>query len=176
MVSILYKWSILCSLLFAVPTHFNTAGDPAYLHPIFVSVTEIEHNAAQKTLELSCKLFTDDLEKTLRMHTIEKIDLLNGLVKKQMEKLVNNYIQQHLQIRVDGKVVALQFIGFEQQEEGIVSFYQAGNVPLVKRFDIFNNLLYEYKTEQMGIMHVMVNGIRKSSKLNNPDTELSFTF
>lgn len=176
MVSILYKWSLLCSLVFVTPTHFNTGGNAAAVHPIFVSVTEIEHNAAQKTLEISCKLFTDDLEKTLRMHTSAKVDLLNAAVKKQMETLVNNYIQQHLQIKADGKLVALQFVGFEQQEEGIVSFYQASNVPTVKKLDITNNLLYEYKTEQMGIMHVMVNGTRKSSKLNNPDTQVSFSF
>ena len=176
MVSILYKWSLLCSLLFVTPSHFNTAGNAGTVHPIFVSVTEIEYNAAQKTLELSCKLFTDDFEKTLRMHTREKVDLLNPAVKKQMEVLVNNYIQLHLSLKADGKNVSLQFLGFEQQEEGIVSFYQANNIATLKKLDVTNNLLYEYKTEQMGIVHVMVNDNRKSSKLNNPDALVSFSF
>jgi len=176
MVSILYKWSLLCSLIFVVPSHFNSAEHAGEVHPIFVSVTEIEHNAAQKTLELSCKLYTDDFEKTLRMHNKEKVDLLNPAVKKQMEVLVNSYIQQHLSLKADGKPVVLQFLGFEQQEEGIVSFFQASNVPAIRKLDISNNLLYEYKTEQMGIMHVMVNGNRKSSKLNNPDALASFSF
>ena len=43
-----------------------TSAEPN-LHPIFVSVTEIEHNAKDKTLEISCKIFTDDFEKTLRL-------------------------------------------------------------------------------------------------------------
>ena len=31
-------------------------------HPFFVSVTEINHNAKDKTIEIACKIFTDDFE------------------------------------------------------------------------------------------------------------------
>ena len=52
MASIFYKWLILLWLPF-----FPSQQDA---HPIYVSVTEIEHNAAEKTLEISCRIFTDD--------------------------------------------------------------------------------------------------------------------
>jgi hypothetical protein len=155
---------------------YNNQNEPKASHPIFVSVTEIELNAPQKMLEISCKLYTDDFEKTLRMHTKEKVDLLNPVLKKQMDLLVNNYIQQHLILQADGKKLALQYLGFEQQEEGIVSFFQAANINSLKKLDITNNLLYEYKTEQLGIIHVLVNGNRKSTKLNNPEAQASFSF
>lgn len=174
MVSILYKWLLISGIFFY--TSYNTHNEPKANHPIFVSVTEIELNVPQKMLEISCKLYTDDFEKTLRMHTKEKVDLLNAQVKKQMDVLVNTYIQQHLILLADGKKVALQFVGFEQQEEGIVSFFQAANISSLKKLDITNNLLYEYKTEQLGIIHVTVNGNRKSTKLNNPDAQASFSF
>ena len=41
-------------------------------HPIFVSVTQIDHNATDKTLEISCKIFTDDFEQTLRQQNKEQ--------------------------------------------------------------------------------------------------------
>ncbi len=34
-------------------------------HPFYVSVTEISHNAKDKTLEISCKLFSSDFETVL---------------------------------------------------------------------------------------------------------------
>ena len=40
-------------------------GFLALLHPFFVGVTEVQHNAKDKTLEVSVKLFAEDLEKTL---------------------------------------------------------------------------------------------------------------
>jgi len=174
MVSILYKWLMVSGVLFY--TQLNSNNMPKEKHPIFVSVTEIELNAAQKTLEISCKLFTDDFEKTLRMNSKEKVDLINPPMKKQMDLLVNSYIQQHLYLQADGKKLVLQYIGYEQQEEGIVSFFQANNISSLKKLDVTNNLLYEYKSEQLGIIHVTVNGNRKSYKLSNPDALASFNF
>lgn len=57
MASSVYKWlliPLICLLMAGKPTH-----------PFHVSVIEINHNAADKTLEISCKIFTDDFEKIL---------------------------------------------------------------------------------------------------------------
>ena len=84
--------------------------------------------------------------------------------------------KKHLQLKVDGKVVVLQFIGYEQQEEGIVSFYLVNNIPSVKKIEITDNILFDYKKEQISIIHVLVNGNRKSTKLINPEDKASFEF
>ena len=144
------------------------------LHPLFISVTEIEQNSKERTVEISCKIFTDDFEKTLRMNTKEKVDLLNPALKSQMDKLVNNYIQQHLIVQIDSRQVVMKFIGYEQQEEGITSYFQVDNIASIKKIKVFNNLLYEFNVQQMGIIHAIVNGTRKSSKLNNPEANALF--
>jgi hypothetical protein len=145
-------------------------------HPIFVSVTEIEYNAKEKMLEMSCKITTDDFEHTLRQAYKTQVDLLQPRDKNAMNKLVADYVQKHLQIKMDGKQIALQFLGYQQDEEGITSFYQANNIPVVKKLDITDNILYEYKKEQISIIHVIVNGNRKSTKLVNPEEKYSFDF
>lgn len=168
----MYKWlGIIFLLINGIQLKENSA-----LHPVFVSVTEIEHNAKDKTLEISCKIYTDDFEKTLRMHYPNKIDLMNRENRTQMGPIVSEYIQKHLSVKADGKPVALQFLGYEQQEEAIVSFYQAANIASVKKLQVFNNLLYEYQEQQIEIIHVTVNGNRKSTKLNNPDANAEFEF
>ncbi len=175
MVAIIFKWLAIFVLVNAPVA----AGLPEFKkasHPLFVSVTEIEWNAKDKTLELSCKIFTDDFEKTLRNQYKTDVDLLKPKDKPAMEKMVSDYVQKHLQITADGKKTALQFLGYEQQEEGIVSFYQINNIAAVKKLNITNNILYEYKKEQLGIIHVTVDGNRKSSKLNNPEERASFEF
>jgi Domain of unknown function (DUF6702) len=37
----------------------------AHTHPLYISVTEINHNAKDRILEVSCKIFTNDLETVL---------------------------------------------------------------------------------------------------------------
>jgi hypothetical protein len=174
MATMYYKWLTVLFLSFINPLLKYEKKE--MFHPVFVSVTQIEHNAKDKTLEISCKLFTDDFEKTLRKHYTGKVDLLDEKLKAPMEKMVNDYIQKHLSITADGKKMALQFIGFEHQEEGIISYFQANNIAAVKNINVFNDLLYDYNTQQMGIIHVIVNGNRKSSRLNNPDTDAVFVF
>lgn len=166
MESILFKWLIFFSL-----TAFST-----FHHPVFVSVTEINYNATSKTLEISCKIFTDDFEQILRQQNKTTIDLLNPAFKNLMNPLVNNYIQKHLKIAVDNKKCTLQFLGFEQQEEGIISYYQVNDIVSVKKISVTDNILYDAKPQQMQIIHVMVKGERKSSRLNNPEETAGFEF
>lgn len=167
MALILFKW-FLASLLSTAPVK--------QVHPIFVSVTEIEHNAHERTLEISCKIFTDDFEKTLRKTNTQKIDLLDPNQKKAMNAVVNDYVQKHLKINVDGKAVKMNYIGFEQQEEGIISFFQVDNIVTVNELTVTDNILYEYQEQQLSLLHVTVNGNRKSTKLNNPEEKASFKF
>jgi len=175
MVSIVYKWLMLFTWVNFTMSPVASVAPSAY-HPLFVSVTEIEHNAKDKTLEISCKIFTDDFEKTLRPTYKGIVDLINPVDKASMNKLVSDYVQKHLQISSDGKKNFLQFVGYEQEEEGIVSFYQINNIATVNKIEVTNTILYEYKKEQMGIIHVTMGGTRKSSKLNNPDSKASFEF
>jgi hypothetical protein len=168
MVHFLFKWLLIVGLLPGQPVANN--------HPIYVSVTEIEHNAKDKTLEISCKIFTDDFEKALRQAYNTHVDLLAPKDKAAMNKLVSDYVQKHLLIKADGKTVTLEFMGFEQEEEGIISFYQVNNIASLKKIDITDNILFEYKKEQISLIHAVVNGKRQSTKLVNPEEKASFEF
>ena len=168
MASILYKW------FFTSFTCFLLTGNTA--HPIYVSVTEIEHNAKEKTIEVSCKLFTDDFEKTLRSIYKTPVDLINPSNRSVMDKLVNDYVQQHLKITVDGKHLNLQYLGYEIIEEGIFSYFESAKIEKPTDVTVFNNLLYENQPQQMGLIHVTVNGNRISTRLNNPENKASIRF
>ena len=148
----------------------------ATIHPIYVSVTEIQHNAKDKALEISCKIFTGDFENILKSKTTSKINLLQPADKKLMESLVNQYIQKHLKIKVDGKLKTMEFLGYEQNEDAIQSYFEIDDVATLKKIDIQDDILYEYKSEQISIIHVVVNGNRKSTKLVNPESSVSLNY
>lgn len=148
----------------------------ATTHPIYVSVTEIQHNPKDKTLEISCKIFTSDFEAILKSKTKSKVNLLQPTDKILMESLVNQYIQQHLKIKVDGNLKPMEFLGYEQNEDAIQSFFEINDVAALKKIDVQDDILYEYKSEQISIIHVVVNGNRKSTKLVNPDNSFSLNY
>ncbi len=174
MVLHLYKWLILCGGLFSGPGTPSPA--PAGLHPLYVSVTEINHNAADKTLEISCKIFTDDFEKTLTTLYNKKVDLFNPKDKAETDRQVSEYVRKRLLIKLDGKDVILEFVGFERENDAIWSYFQATVPNAPKKVEISNSILYETYDKQLNLMHVTVGGARKSTRLNYPDKEAKFEF
>ncbi|NOT52362.1 MAG: hypothetical protein HOP10_13920 [Chitinophagaceae bacterium] len=145
-------------------------------HPFHVSVVEIEHNATDKTLEISCKIFTDDFETILAKNYNTKVDLTNPPNKAAMDTLVKKYIASHLSLKVGGKAVTFNYIGYEVDKEASWGYIEVENISSVSKLDVTNNILYDKFDDQMNIMHVKVGDNRKSTKLNYPDKETSFSF
>jgi hypothetical protein len=145
-------------------------------HPIHVSVTEINHNATDKTLEISCKLFTDDFEKVLAQIYKTKVDLINPQDRAAMEKLVNDFIQKHLVLKIDDRPVTLSYLGYEKDNDAVYSYFQVENISSVKKVNITNNILHEMFTDQINLMHIVVDGKRKSVKLDYPEKEAALNF
>ena len=151
-------------------------GFLALLHPFFVGVTEVQHNAKDRSLEISIKLFAEDLEKTLSKGNTIPVDLKNPKDSVKSNKMVAAYLQTHLQLKVNGRPVQFVFIGYEEERQAIWSFVQVNDVPGVQKLEITNSLLYDAFEQQINLMHVTVNGVRKSTKLTFPDQKAEFIF
>jgi hypothetical protein len=147
-----------------------------FLHPLYITVTEVNHNPKDKTLEISCKMFTNDFEAVLEKTSHVKVDLSDARNKAANDKLIADYVGKHLQLKVDGRTVSFHFIGSEQQEDGTWSYFQVDNVPSVKKLDINNSLLYDEFSQEINIMHVSVGGNKKSTRLDCPASAAGFEF
>ena len=174
MVNIISGW-LLVSIISLFPCFHQTetVGDKS-LHPFYVSMIEIDHNAKEKTVEVSIRIFTDDLENTLKKYGNTKVDILHPANKAEVDKLLNDYIQHKLQIKLDGKIVTLHYLGYEQQMESIWTYLEIKDVPTLKKVSVNCSLLYDYQEKQTNIFHVKANGSEKSYKLDNPETEFSY--
>lgn len=169
MVSSVYKW------LFLPVTALLLSGRPAP-HPFHVSVMEINHNAAEKTLEISSKIFTDDFEKVLAKNYNTKVDLINPPNKAAMDSLVKKYLLSHLSLSVNSKPVTLNYLGFEIDKEAAYGYIEVSGVPVMSRINVSTNMMYDMFDDQVNIVHVYEKGERKSTKLNYPDVEAEIAF
>lgn len=174
MTAVLYKCWLFFSLgLLGFPKNEQAGKE---VHPLYIAVTEITLNPSDKTLEVSCKLFADDLEQVLEKNNHLQLDIASGKDKTSFDRYIPAYVNDHLSISVDNKPVTLSYLGFEKEKESAYCYFQVENVSSVKKIDINNSLLYDYTTQQINIIHVTVNGKRQSTKLDCPDKQANFSF
>src|SRR5688572_9570646 len=177
MAILMFKWSFLVHwLLTGYAADKPTVTIPP-AHPLYITVTEINYNASDKNLEISCKIFTDDFENALTGVHQSKIDLTTPKDKAVADKQVFDYIKGNLQIKLDGKLVNLEFVGYEKETDAVWSYLQVSNTAKApKTIDIHNSLLYDAYDKQINLMHISVGGTRKSGRLNYPDKDTKFQF
>ena len=136
----------------------------------------MNYNAKDKIVEISCKIFADDLEKVLSKSTGSKVNVSDQNNKSNNDKLITAYIAKHLQLKIDDKPVTIQFIGSEREEDVVWSYFQVNNIASVKKIEVMNDILYETFGSETNLMHVQVDGNRESKKVTNPESRLVFEF
>ena len=177
-----YKWFglsfLICFLQFDVQQYSQSGksliGAIYGRHPFYMSVVEINHNASEKRLEISCKIFTNDFEKTLENNYKSKIDLSSSKDKAAADRWINDYIKKHLFIKANSRDANFYYLGFEKEDDAIYSYFEVDSVSAVKKIDITNTLLHDFSNQQINIIHCMVGGKRQSSKLDYPNSTASF--
>jgi hypothetical protein len=148
----------------------------APVHRFYLSLAEIRVDTKKQTLDVSCKLFTDDLEDLLVKKYGKKADLATSTKDKDVQALITKYMSENFKINVGGKLINLNFVGFETEADAIwiylesVPFREKGTVT------IFNTLLYDYLPEQSNMINIYWNDAEKSAKLVNPDKMAEFVF
>jgi len=171
MAILLFKWL----LLFTLPASFGASKEaPKAVHPFYVSVVEIHHNPTDKALEISCRIFIDDMENVLKQQFKTVVDL--SKTAAQNDKLINEYIVKHLALTADSKKLALSYVGYEKDSESVFCYFEVPQVASVKNLKVNNSILHDLTADQINIMHVTVNSTRKSFKLDYPKSEAQFNF
>jgi hypothetical protein len=145
-------------------------------HPFYVSVTEIEQSQKTKAVQVSVRIFYDDLEKTLNAEFKTGINISKPADRKKVDQVIENYLKAHLKIKANGKPLALKFVGYEIEEDAAWCYLETSPLPPVHDFNIVNDILFEAHPSQSNMIHAIVNGQRKSTKLDNPASRTNIVF
>lgn len=162
---------MLASFLIAFPLE-RTYG----FHPIHVSVTEIEYDAAEKELEIMMRIFIDDLENALRrFHGQERIDVLNP-GETPIEKLISAYLIDKFIVSIDSRRRPFRYLGQEEEGQAFICYIQVPGVNQWKECEVTNSILLEMFDDQSNIVHVTSNGVTRSQRLTRGNPKGRFSF
>ena len=149
----------------------------AGLHPIHISVTEINYNEKSKSLQITSRIFVDEMELGVRAQRKEpELDILEPKSNITTKQLINNYLMAHLKIKIDGKPAKINFLGFEKEDISFVSYLEVENVKKLKTIEVFNDIITEIHDDQSNLVHVTYKNPVKSTRLTRENTSEIFTF
>lgn len=159
------------SLIFSIILAFNI------LHPLHVSVTEIEYDANNKALEVIMRIFLDDLENSIRNDLNKpEMDITAPGPQYTTDQLIEDYLQKHFKLNVNGKELPYEYLGHEVELPVIFMYVQLSNIKEVKNITIYNDMIMETYDDQANLVHVKVNGKIKSLKLSTDKKQGSLDF
>ncbi len=140
-------------------------------HPLYISICEIEHNTHTAALELTFKIFTDDLETALEDQGVGKLRLGTDREMENADEYIRRYLEKNVVIQVDGGSVALGYLGKEVEMDVAWCYLEVQGVPSIQTMTVSNTLLFELFEEQTNIVHISANNKKQSLMLNIANRE-----
>ena len=146
-------------------------------HDFHVSVTDMEHNANNKSVEISHRLFIDDLENALKkFHKTEDIDTYNPSDPYKLDSLIGEYLKAKVFVNIDGKDSKFNYLGSEVESDARWCYYEILEVESVSSVEVTNVALMDIFEDQQNIIHFKFNNKTKSYKLDRDTKSTTFKF
>lgn len=145
-------------------------------HEFHLSLTEINHNAEKKNLEIAIKLFTDDLVKGLNQPTSLQSRIGTAAEPPQVNELIESYIRKHFLLKMNGKEVVYTYLGKENELDATWCYVEVKNVTKVQTIEVENTALIDVFENQTNMVNLNINGRKKSGLARKGNTSLKFEF
>ena len=136
-----------------------------FMHPFFITLTELRFNPSSKKMEVAQKIFWDDLEVSLSKEAGGAVDFLKPKDKAKLESQIKAYLLKHTQVWVNGKTVQLTYVGYEVEEDAAWFYLESTTTTTPKTVEVQNTLLIQEFDGQQNIVHVYLNSKSPKSLL-----------
>jgi hypothetical protein len=146
------------------------------VHKFYVSVTQINFAQDKKTIQITSRIFIDDLNNTLEKKHKKKFYI--GSTKETGEEIqqLKNYIIENFSIKVNNKPQQVLYLDKEIEDDVIILYQVIRDIPKINSLEIKNTLLFDFLPEQQHIIHTHVLDKKRSALLTpeNPAELLKY--
>lgn len=142
------------------------------LHPYHVGSVEISYSSKSKTFEVTGRFFLDDLEDGLGKKYGGTFHFNDEKYKAKLNEALSKYSQEYFKLKTDNKFLKVNYIGYEEDHESVNVYLESEPVSNPKKVEAAVSFLYNLFDDQINIVHIIVNGDRKSEKLIYPNRYL----
>lgn len=133
---------------------------------------EINYNQKSKTFEITGRFFLDDLENGLNNKYSKSLHFNDPKFKTQLNESLKNYSAEYFKLKGNNKFLNVNYVGYEEDHESVNVYLESEKIDNPKKVEAAVSFLYNLFDDQINIVHIIVNGNRKSEKLTYPNRYL----
>ncbi|HIP49690.1 MAG TPA: hypothetical protein EYG92_12100 [Lutibacter sp.] len=164
-----FGWNKLLLLLLLPLLSFS-------LHKEYYSLTKIDYNQKEETVQITMKLFTNDMELVLNKHFNKVLELDTQIEIAEADHLLETYLKQKFTIAIDDVQLNYSFIGKEFEKDALFVYLEIKKIKQIHQIEIQAAMLIEEFPEQENIIKVNINEQRKSLFLTNRNDKALLKF
>jgi hypothetical protein len=127
-------------------------------HKFYISKTTIEFNARTQQFEITCKMFTDDLELAVERASGKSMLLGTERELSETNTLLESYMKQHFKCAMDGGVVEWRWVGKEVENDLTYCYMEIYRKPDFASLTVTNDILISEFPDQQNIVDLTVSG------------------
>lgn len=158
---------------YLIITLFFLTSFSAQAHKFYVSISQINFNEKNKSIEITLKLFTDDLEKSVG-------DYINQRVKINQADDANQniaaYILKNFSIYLNGQAQNIQYLGKELENDVSWCFLEIKNITDFSEIKITNKIFTEQFENQKNLIQISAFDKEESTVLSKNSSTYIFNF
>jgi hypothetical protein len=124
------------------------------MHKFYVSLTEIKYNPETERIEVSMRIFPDDLDLALMERTGIRTQLGTELESPEADSLLMIYLIEDFNLQVNGEDIELSYLGKEPESDAIWCYLESSKVSTPVTITIRNAILTEFFPDQVNIIQV----------------------
>jgi hypothetical protein len=138
-------------------------------HKFYVSVTQVDYVENKKRIEITTRIFIDDLEKGLEKKYNKKIHLATKEEIPEAKDFIKGYLNQRVQANVNNKTAEVVFLGAEVENDVFICYLKIDFSEKITTFELYNNVLTEIYADQQNLIHTNINNTKRSFLLTKTE-------
>lgn len=148
-----------CILLIILPLFAFTT-----MHKFYLSVTNIDYSKEDNALQITSRIFIDDLENVLEKRYGVKTYLATPKESDQANFYIEKYLRTKLVIKTNGRSRSFVFLGKKYDNDLMICYLEIEGIdlPTLKNVEVENDILTDMFEDQQNILHIRINGQKKS--------------
>lgn len=133
-------------------------------HKFYLSVSQLSYSEKDLAIQMTCRVFTDDLNAVLKARYGIAAALGTGQESPMDETYAKEYILKKIQFFEDDNPLDIQVLGYKKDNDVLIYFLEAKTSTFLEaqKFEITNTLLTDLFDSQQNVVHLKFQALKKS--------------